>query len=307
MQPGDMASRPRRFEANRPVLITIRCTLRLELLALEGMLELFLRMLATYAGRCEVDVFAWTVQSNHAHLIVRQRRDGHDPERRTGIAAFMRNVASVVALHGNARGTFQGRFLERTYRSHSIGTVADLVRYLAYVHGQREHHRVRGDAHAGAPSSSAGAVLGGLPDGIVELVPGEPLCVGQTFEARCEWLRTLVARVVELAVPEERRAEALDVPGTTLTRRQLKSMRRDAWRAAVDRASAELGLVGMDADACTVLFRPLRAAVGLAACQAARERVLAAEWVRNEPDRRRPPKVGSMIRVRVTYVNRPTG
>ena len=135
-----MASRPRRFEARRPVLITIRCLLRLDLLAFEGMRELFLQMLAAYAARCRVDVLAWAVQSNHAHLIVRQDQDGHDPERRTGIAAFMRNVASMVAIHGHARGTFQGRFLERTYRSHSIGTIADLVRFIAYVHGQREQH-----------------------------------------------------------------------------------------------------------------------------------------------------------------------
>lgn len=296
-----MASRPRRFEARRPVLITIRCLLRLDLLAFEGMRELFLQMLAGYAARCRVDVLAWAVQSNHAHLIVRQDIDGHDPERRTGIAAFMRNVASMVAIHGHARGTFQGRFLERTYHSHSIGTIADLVRFIAYVHGQREHHRLGAEVACPVPSSSA-AVLGeAVPDGVVELLPGDPLCTGDSFEERCARFGELIARVLAVAVPDEQRVAARDVTGTTLTPRQLKSMRRDAWRQAVARAAADLGIRGLDRDARSLELRPLADAIGAEACRAARARLMAIPWRRNEPDLRRPPRIGSVIEIRVRY------
>lgn len=295
-----MASRPRRFEAHRPVLITVRCILRLDLLAFEGMRELLLLMLAKYAARCRVEVLAWAIQSNHLHLILRQDHDGHDGERRTGIAAFMRNVMSVVALHGNARGTLQGRFLERTYRSHSIGTTAELLRFLAYVHGQRAHHRLAPEAE-GPPSSSAGLLELGVPDGVVELVPGAPLFPGATLEARCGQLRTLIARVVELAVADERRVAALDVPGTTLTPRQLKAMRRDAWRTAVARAAADLGVIGTDEDARSLRWQALSELIGCEAVACARERLRSVIWVRNEPDLRRPPNVGSMIEMRVRY------
>ncbi len=296
-----MASRPRRFEAHRPVLITVRCLLRLDLLEFEGMRELLLQMLALYAKRCGVDVLAWAIQSNHAHFILRQNHDGHDPDRRTGIAAFMRNVMSAVAVHGHARGTFQGRFLERTYRSHSIGTMADLVRFLAYVHGQRAHHGLGAEAVDAAPSSSAGVLERGIPDGVVELVPGEPVFTGATLQERCGQLRALIARVVEVAVADERRVAALDVPGTTLTPRQLKAMRREAWREAVARASAELGVVGIDGDARSLSWDRLSDLAGCDAVEGARERLMSVVWLRNEPDLRRPPRVGSVIEIRVRY------
>ena len=296
-----MASRPRRFEAYRPVLITVRCLLRLDLLAFEGMRELLLQKLATYAGRCGVDVLAWAIQSNHAHFIVRQDQDAHDPDRRTGIAAFMRNVMSAVAVHGHARGTLQGRFLERTYRSHSIGTMADLLRFLAYVHGQRAHHRLGPEAVDAAPSSSAGPLERGIPDGVVELVPGESVFTGATLEERCAQFQALIARVAEIAVADERRVSALDLPGTTLTPRQLKAMRRDAWRQAVARASAELGVVATDGDARSLRWDRLSDLVGRDAVAGARERLMSVVWVRNEPDLRRPPKAGSVIEIRVRY------
>lgn len=296
-----MASAPRRFEAHRPVLITVRCNLRLDLLAFEGMRELLLQKLATYAGRCRVDVLAWAIQSNHAHFIVRQDQDAHDPGRRTGIAAFVRNVMSAVAVHGHARGTFQGRFLERTYRSHTIRTTADLVRFLAYVHGQRAHHRLGPEAVDAAPSSSAGLLERGLPDGVVELMPGGPVLTGGTLEERCRQFQALIARVVEIAVADERRVAALDVPGTTLTSRQLRSMRRDAWRQAVARAAAELGVVGTDGDVRTLRWDRLADVIGRDAVASARERLMSVVWIRNEPDLRRPPQAGSVIEIRVRY------
>jgi len=79
------------------------------------------------------------------------------------------------------------------------------VRFLAYVHGQRAHHRLGAEAVDAAPSSSAGLLERGMPDGVVELIPGEPVFTGGTLEERCRQFQALIARVVEVAVADERR------------------------------------------------------------------------------------------------------
>lgn len=128
-----MASVPRGFMANEPVLVTVRCVLRVRFLERPAMKTETRRAIAKWAGTCGVDVFAWTVAGNHLHMLLSQDHTGVQKGRRRGIAWFMRDVLSSVARYGNALHNSQGRFFERTYYSRNRPTAEQALQSLGYI------------------------------------------------------------------------------------------------------------------------------------------------------------------------------
>lgn len=140
-------TKKRKYRAHEPVLVTFRWAMRLDLFEQEAELRQLLRQLvAGWSVRCQVRVLGYAVRNNHAHLILVQRINDHDKERRKGIAAMMRNVLSQIGLAANATFGFEGRIIQKTYHAVKLTTVGDLVRRLAYVHNQAVHHGVPEDA-----------------------------------------------------------------------------------------------------------------------------------------------------------------
>ena len=295
-----MASRPRKFEQDQPVLVTKRCVWRLDLMEDEVKAE-YEAQLVRWADYCRVEILAWVVMSNHVHLLVRQGFTGHDPERKRGIAAFCRNVNSATARRGNAVFSVQGHFVERAYRSRNLRSVADLVRALAYVHGQPEHHRTGGTARE-AGHSSWPVLCEGLPDGIVTHMPDLPGWEDLTPADRATRFRELIAAVVRYACATERQLEEKERIEPPLDAHEVKasrSMRRQAWPEAAERAMAELGVGGGDWASASLRYLVVPEVLDAARFKSERERRLSAERIRIAFDPRRAPRVGEPLVIRI--------
>ncbi len=129
-----MASVPRDYVADEPVLVTTRCVLRVKFMERPAMKTEIRRHIAKWADRCGVEVLAWTVAGNHLHLLLSQHFTGHDRRaRRVGLFPFLRNVLSAIARYGNAHHSSQGRFFERVYNARRRPSPEQALQSLAYI------------------------------------------------------------------------------------------------------------------------------------------------------------------------------
>jgi|SRR3989344_5269452 len=72
-----------------------------------------------------VNVLAWTLMSNHVHLILKEVREG-------GIAKFMQKVCGSMTTHFNAKYKERGSLFQGAYRGRTVDLHGDTyLRYLA--------------------------------------------------------------------------------------------------------------------------------------------------------------------------------
>ena len=160
-----MASLPRDYMADEPVLVTTRCVLRLKFLKHPAVKTEIRRLIAKWASACGVEVMAFTMAENHLHLLLSQERTGHDrAARRRGIFPFMRNVLSAVARYANAVHSSQGRFWERVYYSRRRPSSEQALQSLAYILEHPVKHGVAGGFDD--VNTSGGLYFRGTPDGV---------------------------------------------------------------------------------------------------------------------------------------------
>jgi REP element-mobilizing transposase RayT len=165
-----MASVPRDFMADEPVLATARCVLRVRFMERPAMKTEIRRAVAKWAGQCRVDVMGWTVAGNHLHFLLSQEHTGHDRARRVGISAFLRNVFSSVARYGNGLHSSQGRFFERTFYSRNRPSAEQALQSLGYI---LEHPVKHGFAGGFDDENTSGRLYRrGTADGVATAVLG---------------------------------------------------------------------------------------------------------------------------------------
>jgi len=83
-------------------------------------------VIAESLNLCDTQLIAWTVMSNHYHLIVRQREDP--------LGILMQAIGRRVALRINVAHKREGRALERPYRVNACIEPEHLRRAIWYVH-----------------------------------------------------------------------------------------------------------------------------------------------------------------------------
>mgnify|MGYP001605029291 FL=1 len=165
-----MASVPRDYVADEPVLVTSRCVLRVRFMERPAMKTEIKRQIAKWATKCGVEVIAFTFAGNHIHLLLSQDHTGVSKARRRGIAWFMRNILSSIARYGNALHSSQGRFLERSYYSRRRPSPEQALQSLGYV---LEHPLKHGFAGGLDDENTSGRLYRrGTADGVATAVLG---------------------------------------------------------------------------------------------------------------------------------------
>ena len=165
-----MASVPRDYVADEPVLVTSRCVLRVPFLSRDAVKTELRRQIAKWAPRCGVEVIGLTIAINHFHMIVSQDHTGIDKRRKRGIAWFERNVLSNVARYGNAHFSSQGHFVERRYWSRRRPSPEQALQSLGYV---LEHPVKHGVAAGFDDEDTSGRLyFRGTPDGVATAALG---------------------------------------------------------------------------------------------------------------------------------------
>lgn len=86
----------------------------------------FLRYLTDSMGDHEVELIAWCLMDNHAHLLLL------DPENR--LAAFMHSVLTRYALYYNAKSGHVGPVFQGRFKSKPIETNEYLLQAVRYIH-----------------------------------------------------------------------------------------------------------------------------------------------------------------------------
>ncbi len=76
-----------------------------------------------------VQVLAWTLMSNHFHLILREEIEG-------GVAKFMQRLCGSMTKYFNALHNEQGSLFQGSYKARSIDSDEDLRYVSAYVMGK---------------------------------------------------------------------------------------------------------------------------------------------------------------------------
>ena len=229
--------RDRNFRRNVPVMLTDRF-LRADLLVHPALKELMRTLIARYAARCQVDIVGVGLLSNHYHLVVRQRFDGLCPRGVLGISAMARNLKSAFSNAVRRLVGIRGPKYESRFKSHNLISGEELLASLAYVHGQRAHHRLAD----GVVATSRG-VFDGARD-IVTMLPDFRELRGATFEERLASLGRLLDQITLRYV--ERRRESPE-----------RDMAEHRLHARAHRLSATLELAGAIAgtDAEAIVFR----------------------------------------------------
>ena len=232
--------RDRNFRSGVPVMVTDRF-LRADLLVHPALKSLFLKLIARYAGHCQVDVVGFALLSNHLHLVVRQRFAGRCPRRVLGISCFMRNLKSAFSNAARRLVGIRGPKFESRFKSHELASGLELLASMAYVHGQQAHHRLG----EGIVLTSRD-VFDGARD-VVTVLPDLPQLCGATFADRLASLGRLLDQIAERYVQlrsEDARASAAAPHGL---------------RARAHRLAATLELAGAIADleAESLTYRPV--------------------------------------------------
>ena len=166
-----MPSAPRGFQADVPVLITTRCVLRADFFNDENLEKRLRQLMAQFALRCGVTVFAWVLMRNHLHLLLAQRFPGHDARGKKGLSPFLRNVFSVLAKYANGYQSTQGHVFARTFHSKNRPEAEEVFAAFAYILTNPLHHHAtkRLDGYA---ASAARTYFSGEPDGAVNAILG---------------------------------------------------------------------------------------------------------------------------------------
>ena len=165
-----MASVPRDYVKDEPVLVTSRCVLRVRFMEHPAMKTEIKRLITKWAEKCRVEVLAYTIAGNHIHLILSQDRTGHDRRKRVGIFPFLRNVLSSVSRYGNALHSSQGRFMERTYYARRRPSPEQALQSLGYVLEHPVKHGFAGGFDDG--NTSGRLYRRGVADGVATAVLG---------------------------------------------------------------------------------------------------------------------------------------
>ena len=165
-----MASVPRDYVADEPVLVTSRCVLRVPFLSRRAVRTELRRLIARWAPRCGVEVIAFTIAANHLHMILSQDHTGIDKRRKRGIAWFERNVLSGIAVYANAHFSSQGHFVERRYWSRRRPSPEQALQSLGYI----LEHPVKHDIAGGFDDEDTSGRLyrRGTADGVATAVLG---------------------------------------------------------------------------------------------------------------------------------------
>lgn len=295
-----MASKKRDFQAGIPAAVTFRWVLRLDLFQLHDLRMRFIQLIAKWAVEADVAVLAFNVRPNHAHMILCQRVDGCWA--RVGISAMMRNVLSQAAIAANRLHSFQGHAVERTYRSVNLPRARDLLRQLAYLHSQGEHH---GSGPDWEDLDSHPIYYDGAVDGITTHIV-LPDLDDIPREQRAERLVELLEAIAQDALAREALAAQDANPNapdlTACERAHTRFPWLDATNEAVD--ASPLAITIEDHVSLLELV-PITSFRDAEAHEQARQTLL--DW--RMPyclfHPRRAPRVGELIDIRVTVVPHP--
>lgn len=293
-----MASTPRDFKAHVPIIISFRFAFRLDLFRhSEALVKLLMKLLARWSWSCRVVVLGVAIRSNHCHILCYQLFDEHRPTE--GVAAMMRNVLSALAFAANQIFSHQGRVIERTYRSHNLPTLGDLLRQYAYIHSQDAHHHSTGGTDSSQTVFDADSV-----DGLVTQLPYFPGIhePGMTEQQYADAFAAATASITVRALALEAKARAdSDIeqpdqdPGT-------RARTSNPWlQALLEVAGEELGLP-LDVPCQELYFRGVMARSGPLRFLAARTALLSYRLPEFDFQARRPPHVGDIIDIRVTQL-----
>ncbi len=262
-----MASVPRDYVADEPVLVTSRCVLRVPFLQKDAMKTEIRRQIAKWAPKCGVEVLAFTFIGNHIHMLLSQDHTGIDKRRRRGIAWFLRNVLSYVGRYGNALHSSQGHFVERRYWSRRRPSPEQALQSLGYI----LEHPVKHDIAGGLDDENTSGRLyrRGMADGVATAALGVFLL--RDPEARWD---AIVALFREMYVDPRWREQGVEVAREAIQRHP-EVIDKEGW--------------------CV----PIKVATwaGEEAAKRAREAVLSAPQERVEFSPRRMPRVGGVIEV----------
>lgn len=99
-----------------------------------------------------VNVWAWTLMTNHFHLILQERRKG-------GIATFMQRLGGSMSMRANRKYEEKGSLFQGSYRGRVVEDTGDLRWLASYV----------------------------MVKNIFELYPGGLLKAEKTFEHAWQW------------------------------------------------------------------------------------------------------------------------
>jgi REP element-mobilizing transposase RayT len=186
---------------DRPVHVTVRVRANLPSLREGRFVREFRRSLGEACERGEFRVSHYSLQGDHAHLIV----EAHGKE---ALARGMKSIGARLARALNRTAGRSGPVLDGRYHHRSLRTPREVRRALAYVllNARRHLAKARGAARAGAarldPASSArwfdgwrrGVALAPQPEGAVPEV-ARP----RTWLLRVGWRRHGLVDPAELA------------------------------------------------------------------------------------------------------------
>ena len=222
-----MASLPRDYMADEPVLVTTRCVLRVKFLQHPAVKSETRRLIAKWAPECGVEVMAFTIAGNHLHLLLSQDRTGHDTSRkRRGIFPFLRNVLSAVARYGNAAHSSQGRFWERVYYSRRRASAEQSLQSLAYILEHPVKHGVAGGFED--VNTSGGLYFRGTPEGVATAALG--LFVARDPEVRWKAIEALLREMyVDPRWQDEK--QRVEVASDAIERHP-EAIDKTAWRTS---------------------------------------------------------------------------
>ncbi len=262
-----MASVPRDYVADEPVLVTSRCVLRVRFMERPAMKTEIKRQIAKWATKCRVEVLAFTIAGNHVHMILSQDRTGHDRRKRTGIYPFLRNVLSSVSRYGNALHSSQGRFLERSYLARRRPSPEQALQSLGYV---LEHPVKHGFVGGFDDENTSGRLYRrGTADGVATAVLG--LFLQRDPELRWD---AMVALFREMYADPRWREDGVEVAREVI-QRHAEVIDKKGWCAPIKVATW----------------------AGEEAAKRAREAVLSAPQVRVKFTRRNAPAPGDIVTI----------
>ncbi len=262
-----MASVPRDYVKDEPVLVTSRCVLRVRFMERPAMKTEIKRQIAKWAPKTGVEVIAFTFAGNHIHLLLSQDHTGVSRARRRGIAWFMRNVLSSIARYGNALHSSQGRFLERSYYSRRRPSPEQALQSLGYI---LEHPVKHGFVGGFDDENTSGKLYRrGTADGVATAVLG--LFLQRDPELR--WT-AIVALFREMYADPRWREDGVEVA-----------------REVIQRHPDVIDKKGWSAPIAVALW------AGEEAAKRARESVLSAPQVRVKFTRRNAPAPGDIVTI----------
>jgi putative transposase len=122
-----MARRPRLFIPGYPHHVVQRGHNRNAVFIEPADYEYYLANLAEFKAEYDVAVYAWCLMTNHVHLVLAPRTDGH------AISALMRRVSARQARYVNRLETRSGTLWEGRFKCSVVDTDEYLLACMRYV------------------------------------------------------------------------------------------------------------------------------------------------------------------------------